>query len=184
MFCKKKNLSVRRKIFKVWKGKNVSVEFRVFGKKMKIERKVRGKIKVVFWKLKMKDFAKFVFTGLASCWLRNSITWADLKDKVKIAVGNKNDCLLRKNLIKFSKYFSGRGLCLTHVGAPCCERTKSWVLYCKWTWDIFFSRTFGGSFTCVYTRGPWAVEYLAELSRILKLFSKSFKAMILGFNFI
>ncbi len=33
---RKKNLSVRRKIFKVWKGgKNVSVEFRVFGKKMK-----------------------------------------------------------------------------------------------------------------------------------------------------
>ncbi len=22
---------------------------------------------------------------------------------------------------KFSKYFAGRGLCLTHVGAPCCE---------------------------------------------------------------
>ena len=21
----------------------------------------------------------------------------------------------------FPKYFSGRGLCLTHVGAPCCE---------------------------------------------------------------
>ncbi len=36
MFCeKKKNLSVRRKIFKVWRGgkKNVSVEFWVFGKK-------------------------------------------------------------------------------------------------------------------------------------------------------
>ncbi len=26
---------------------------------------------------------------------------------------------------KFSKYFSGRGLCLTHVGAPCCE---TWFL--------------------------------------------------------
>ncbi len=45
MFCeKKKNLSVRRKIFKVCRGKNVSVEFRVFGKKMKEkyrERKVK-----------------------------------------------------------------------------------------------------------------------------------------------
>jgi len=30
----------------------------------------------------------------------------------------------------------------------------------------------------------WAVEYLAKLSRILKIFSKSFKAMILGFDFI
>ncbi len=67
--------------------------------------------------------------------------------------------------------------------APCCERTKSWVPYCKWTWNIL-SRTLGGSFTCVYTRGPWAVEYLAKLSRILVVFSKSFKAMILGFNFI
>ncbi len=44
MFCEKKNLSVRRKIFKVWRGeKNVSVEFRVFGKKMEIERKVPEK---------------------------------------------------------------------------------------------------------------------------------------------
>jgi len=49
---RKKNLSVRRKIFKVWrKGekKNISVKFRVFGKK-RIERKVpeRKKIKVFF----------------------------------------------------------------------------------------------------------------------------------------
>ena len=35
--------------------KNVSVEFRVFGKKMEIERKVPEK--------KGKNFAKFVFTG-------------------------------------------------------------------------------------------------------------------------
>ncbi len=81
--------------------------------------------------------------------------------------------------------------------APCCEWTKSWVPCCeriksrvrrwascyKWTRNIL-SRTFGDSFTCVYTRGPWAVEYLAKLNRILKIFSKSFKAMILGFNFI
>ena len=50
--------------------------------------------------------------------------------------------------------------------------------------EISLSRTLGESFTCVYTRGPKAVEYLAKLSRILKIFSKSFKAMILGFNFI
>ena len=46
------------------------------------------------------------------------------------------------------------------------------------------SRTLSGSFTCVYTRDLKAVEYLAKLSRILKIFSKSFKAIILGFNFI
>jgi hypothetical protein len=41
---------------------------------------------------------------------------------VKIGVGNKNDCLLRnKNDEKFFQSFSGRGLCFTHVGAPCCE---------------------------------------------------------------
>ncbi len=49
-FVRKKNLNVRRKIFKVWRGKkNVSVEFRVFGKENEIERKVPGK-KGIFWK--------------------------------------------------------------------------------------------------------------------------------------
>ncbi len=48
--------------------KNVSVEFRVFGKKMEIERKVPEKNQSVFgWKFKVKDFAKFVFTSLALC---------------------------------------------------------------------------------------------------------------------
>ena len=46
------------------------------------------------------------------------------------------------------------------------------------------SRTLSGSFTYVYTRGLLAVEYLAKLSRLLQIFSKSFKAMILGFDFI
>ena len=36
---------------------------------------------------------------LGAMLIENSITWANWKDKVKIAVGNKNDCLLRKNLI-------------------------------------------------------------------------------------
>jgi hypothetical protein len=44
VFREKENLSVRRKkIFKVWRGENVSVEFRVFGKKKEIERKVPEK---------------------------------------------------------------------------------------------------------------------------------------------
>ncbi len=45
MFCEKKNLSVRRKIFKVWRGKkkNLSAEFRVFGKKWKLKEKFREK---------------------------------------------------------------------------------------------------------------------------------------------
>ena len=44
--------------------KNVSVEFRVFGKKMEIERKVPEKKSKCFdWKF----FAKFVFTGRALC---------------------------------------------------------------------------------------------------------------------
>ncbi len=66
MFCEKKNLSVRRKDFQSVRrgGKNVSVEFRVFGKK-KIERKVpRKKIKVFFLD---ENFAKFVFTGWVLC---------------------------------------------------------------------------------------------------------------------
>ncbi len=58
----KKNLSVRRKIFKVWRGENVSVGFRVFGKKKVPEE--------MFWDeiLKVKDFTKFVFTSWALCW--------------------------------------------------------------------------------------------------------------------
>ena len=49
------------------RGKNVSVEFRVFGKK-EIERKVpRKKSKCFGWKFKVEDFAKFVFTGWALC---------------------------------------------------------------------------------------------------------------------
>ncbi len=47
-FVRKKNLSVRGKIFKVWGKKNVSVEFRVFGKKMEIGRKVPEKKEVFF----------------------------------------------------------------------------------------------------------------------------------------
>ncbi len=50
MFGEKKNLSVRRKKnSKCEEGKkNVSVEFRVFGKKMEIERKSSGKKIKVF----------------------------------------------------------------------------------------------------------------------------------------
>ncbi len=88
MFCEKKNLSVRRKIFKVWKGKkNVSVEFRVFGKKN--ERKVpRKKIKV-FW----------VEILLSSCSLVNL--------RVKV---------MRENDENFQSVFRVGVLCLTHVG--------------------------------------------------------------------
>jgi len=63
----------------------------------------------------------------APCWLRNSITWANLKDKVKIAVGNKNDCLLRKNLIKFFKVFFGSGFVpYTRWGAMLWNMAKIW----------------------------------------------------------
>ena len=67
--------------------------------------------------------------------------------------------------------------------APCCERTKSWVPCCT-KFGILQIGLLGGSFTYVYTRDLKAVEYLANLSRILQIFLKSFKAMILGFNFI
>ncbi len=57
------------KFSKCGKEKNVSVEFRVFGKKNENRKKSSGgKFKVgFFWKLKMKDFAKFMFTGWALC---------------------------------------------------------------------------------------------------------------------
>ncbi len=50
MFCEEKKSKCPKKNFQsVKRGeKNVSVEFRVFGKKMEIERKVPEKIKVFF----------------------------------------------------------------------------------------------------------------------------------------
>ncbi len=107
----------------------------------------------------------------APCWLKSSITWANWK--VKIAVAEKE---------KGSQGFLFTGFVPTGW-APCCKWTKSWVLCCERTRNIL-SRTVSGSFTYVYTRGPWAVEYLAKLSQMLKIFLKSFKAMILGFDFI
>ncbi len=79
MFSEKKNLSVRRKIFKVWRGeKNVSVEFRVFGKK----RNVWGRKKIkVFW----------VKILLSSCSLVGLYVNSQVKVK-KSTVGDKNNC--------------------------------------------------------------------------------------------
>ncbi len=79
----------------------------------------------------------------ASCWLKCSIIWANWKVKIAVTERKKirDFCSLglyplvgckkmiacygkvwwkereKKNL----KYFSGRGLCVTHVGASCCE---------------------------------------------------------------
>ncbi len=146
--------------------KNLMKIFRVFfGSVFEV------KVAIAWENLKSGIFIYWVRTHwLVACWLKSSITWANWKVKVKITVGNK-------------KITAGVGFEPNHVWAPCCEWTKSWVPCCKWTWNIL-SRTLGGSFTCVYTRGPWAVEYLAKLSRISRMFSKSFKAMILGSNFI
>ncbi len=69
---RKKNLSVRRKIFKVWRG-GKKCKCRISGvrKKKEIERKSSiclGKKKCFRVKIKVKDFAKFVLTSWAlSC---------------------------------------------------------------------------------------------------------------------
>ncbi len=56
MFCEKKKSKCPKKNFQsVKRGKIVSVEFRVFGKKMEIERKVPEKKSKGFgWKLRLK----------------------------------------------------------------------------------------------------------------------------------
>ncbi len=65
---KKKSKCPKKNFQSVKRGKNVSVEFRMFGKKMEIERRVpEKKSKCFWWKFKVKDFAKFVFTGWALC---------------------------------------------------------------------------------------------------------------------
>ncbi len=93
MFCEKKKSKCPKKNFQsVERGKNVSVEFRVFGKKMEIERKVseEKKSKCFFeWKFEVKGFAKFVFTSWAFVLIL----------QVKIT---------GKKWWKFSKYFFGR----------------------------------------------------------------------------
>ncbi len=91
MFCEKKNLSVRRKkISKCGEGgeKNVSVEFRVFGKK-RIEREVPRKKNqsVSGGDLKWRIL-------LSSC----SLVGLYVRLQVKVA---------EKKWWKFSKYFSG-----------------------------------------------------------------------------
>ncbi len=59
------------------------------------------------------------------CWLKSSITWANWKGNVKIAFGDRKKMLVTEKIWwNFAKCFSGRGLCLTHVGAPCC---KTWL---------------------------------------------------------
>ncbi len=69
-FCeKKKNLSVRRKIFKVWRGGKM-FKYRISGvrkkKELKEEFREKKKNQSIFgWKFKVWDFAKFIFTGWA-----------------------------------------------------------------------------------------------------------------------
>ncbi len=53
----------KEKFSKCGEEKNVSVEFRVFGKKNEKWKKSSEKNQSVFgWKFEVKDFAKFVFT--------------------------------------------------------------------------------------------------------------------------
>ncbi len=61
-------MSEEKKISKCEEGeeKNVSVEFRVFGKKKEIERKVPREKKSKCFFLD-ENFAKFVFTGWVLC---------------------------------------------------------------------------------------------------------------------
>jgi len=74
------------------------------------------------WKiLKLKNVRVVCFpVSWAPCcktWLKFEIKFASVGDKKMIA------CYGEKKMMKdfFSKYFSGGGLCLTHVWAPCCE---------------------------------------------------------------
>jgi len=93
-FVRKKNLSVRRKIFKVWRGggEYLSMEFRVFEKK-ELEGKFwkkknqsvscgekKIKIFVVKEKLKLGENIQVVSNfSWALCWLKSSITWINLE---------------------------------------------------------------------------------------------------------
>ncbi len=60
MFCEKKKSKCPKKNFQsVERGKNVSVEFRVFGKKRKVPEKKKSVLG--------GNFAEFVFTGWTLC---------------------------------------------------------------------------------------------------------------------
>ena len=141
MFCEEKKSKCPKKKKKFSKceegGKCLSVGFRVFGK---------------FWSKKNVRVVCYPVSW-APCWLKSSITWANWEVKIAVAekkkeirdfyllglcplVGRKkNDWLFwgkgekKKNGENFPKYFSGRGLCLTHVWAPCCETwLKIWKI--------------------------------------------------------
>ncbi len=60
MFCEKKSKCPKKNFQSVERGKNVSVEFRVFGKKKKSSGKKNQSVLG-------GNFAEFVFTGWALC---------------------------------------------------------------------------------------------------------------------
>ncbi len=67
MFCERKKKSkCPKKNFKVWKGGECKCKISGVRKKRKLKEKFRGKKSKCFWvKVKVKDFAKFVFTSWA-----------------------------------------------------------------------------------------------------------------------
>ncbi len=102
MFCEEKNLSVRRKIFKVWRRKKCKCRISGVRKKWKLREKFRKKKWSVLWDENLK-------------WeiLLSSYPLVRLYVYLQIKVTEKNDK-------KFSKYFSGRfevkiAICLEKV---------------------------------------------------------------------
>ena len=98
---------------------------------------------------------------------------------------NENEIFLNEKGFMWGKFRWNWFNC--HRGYKCCEwirnYSRRWVLCCERTWEIFKSDFVWIIHLRLYS-GPSAVECLAKLNRLLKIFSKSFKAMILGFDFI
>ncbi len=85
MWEEKKSKCLKKNFQSVKRGKNVSVEFRVFGKKMEIERKVPEKKIKVFWveKLKLRFAWENLKSGIFIYWVRTHWLGAMLIEKRK-----------------------------------------------------------------------------------------------------
>ncbi len=87
---------------------------------------------------------------LTHSWAPCCKTWAEKKNLRLLILGEKKNVCVVGYPVSW---------------APCCKWTSKPKVGCHIVVEskVTLGRTWSDSITCVYTRGPWAVEYLANL---------------------